>query len=109
MKAPDTYISAHKQVYKTVDRITTMAIVAFAIFVISLLLTFSATHMMREGLSFHAPVNIVLPFCLSCLSGGTLVILLFIMGILHCHARPPKTGNQLAQYSNAPGKEEKTS
>lgn len=88
MKAPDTYISAHKQVYKTVDRITTMAIVAFAIFVISLLLTFSATHMMREGLSFHAPVN---------------------MGILHCHARTPKSGNQLAKYSNAPGKEEKTS
>lgn len=65
--------------------------------------------MMREGLSFHAPVNIVLPFCLSCLSGGMLVILLFIMGILHHHAHILESNKRLAKHSNALGKEENTS
>lgn len=65
--------------------------------------------MMREGLSFHAPVNIVLPFCVSCLSGGMLVILLFIMGILHHHAHTLESNKRLAKHSNALGKEENTS
>ena len=106
MKASSNCTSAQKQIYKILDRITIMVIILCAIFVISLLLTFSATHMMREGLSFHAPVNIVLPFCVSCLSGGMFVILLFIMGILHHHAHILESNKRLAKHSNALGKEE---
>lgn len=109
MKASSNNISSQEQIYKILDRITIIAIILCAIFVISLLLTFSATHMMREGLSFHAPVNIVLLFCVSCLSGGMLVILLFIMGILHHHAHTLESNKRLAKHSNALGKEENTS
>ena len=101
MKTSSNNISAQKRIYKILDRIMIIAIILCAIFVISLLLTFSTTHMMREGLSFHAPVNIVLPFCVSCLSGG--------MGILHHHAHTLESNKRLAKHSNALGKEENTS